>query len=298
MTGENHFSKNKRGFWTQWILTLACTVTCVASPHAAPPNMSSAEIDQKVSSTLKRMTLEEKLGQLQQLCGAWDGDCLPEDFALARQGRLGSTIFIRGAKRTAELQRVAVNESRLHIPVLFAFDVIHGYRTIFPVPLGEAASWDPRGAERSTSIAADEASAAGIRWTFAPMVDIARDPRWGRIVEGAGEDPFLGMAMAAARVRGFQGTNYGLPDKVVACAKHWVAYGAAEGGRDYNTAEVSERTLREIYFPPFKAALDAGVGTFMSAFNDLDGLPGSVNSFTLSKVLRGEWHFDGVVVSD
>jgi beta-glucosidase len=193
---------------------------------------------------------------------------------------------------------VAVNESRLHIPILFAFDVIHGYRTIFPVPLGEAASWDPAGAERATSIAAAEASAGGIRWTFAPMVDIARDPRWGRIVEGAGEDPYLGMAMAAARVRGFQGTNYGSPGKIAACAKHWVAYGAAEGGRDYNSAEVSERTLREIYFPPFKAALDAGVGTFMSAFNDLDGVPCTVNSFTLSTVLRGEWHFDGVVVSD
>lgn len=244
------------------------------------------------------MTLAEKLGQLQQLCGSWDGDPLPEDFELARQGKLGSTIFIRGAKRTSELQRVAVNESRLHIPILFAFDVIHGYRTIFPVPLGEAASWDPSGAERSASIAAEEASAGGVRWTFAPMVDIARDPRWGRIVEGAGEDPYLGSAMAAARVRGFQGTNYGLPDKVVACAKHWVAYGAAEGGRDYNTTEVSERTLREVYFPPFKAALDAEVGTFMSAFNDLDGIPCTANTFTLSTVLRREWHFDGVVVSD
>ena len=260
--------------------------------------MSSKEIEKKVSSLLARMTLAEKLGQLQQLCGAWDGDALPEDFDLARQGAVGSTIFIRGAKRTAELQRVAVNESRLKIPILFAFDVIHGYRTIFPVPLAEAASWDPSGAERSANIAAEEASAAGVRWTFAPMVDIARDPRWGRIVEGSGEDPFLGKAMAVARVRGFQGTNYGSPGKIVACAKHWVAYGAAEGGRDYNTTEVSERTLREIYFPPFKAALDAGVGTFMSAFNDLDGIPCTANSFTISQVLRGEWHFDGVVVSD
>jgi beta-glucosidase len=298
MTGEIQLPRAKPALWVQWILTLACTLSCIASSHAAPSNLSSREIDRKVSNLLKRMTLEEKLGQLQQLCGTWDGNSLPEDFELARQGRLGSTIFIRGAKNTAELQRVAVNESRVHIPILFAFDVIHGYRTVFPVPLGEAASWDPRGTEHAASIAADEASAAGIRWTFAPMVDIARDPRWGRIVEGAGEDPYLGMAMAAAAVRGFQGTNYGLPDKIVACAKHWVAYGAAEGGRDYNTADVSERTLREIYFPPFKAALDAGVGTFMSAFNDLDGLPGSVDSFTLSQVLRGEWHFDGVIVSD
>jgi beta-glucosidase len=259
---------------------------------------SSREIDKKVSNLLSRMTLAEKLGQLQQLCGTWDGDALPEDFELARQGKLGSTIFIRGAKRTSDLQRVAINESRLHIPVLFAFDVIHGYRTIFPVPLGEAASWDPSGAERSASIAADEASAGGVRWTFAPMVDIARDPRWGRIVEGSGEDPFLGAVMAAARVRGFQGTNCGSPGKIAACAKHWVAYGAAEGGRDYNATEVSERTLREIYFPPFRAALDAGVGTFMSAFSDLDGVPCTVNTFTLRTVLRGEWHFDGVVVSD
>lgn len=280
------------------LVAMACALAASAGSQVASTPASSRGIDQKVSRLLSRMTLAEKLGQLQQLCGSWEGDALPEDFELARQGKLGSTIFIRGAKRTSDLQRAAVEESRLHIPILFAFDVIHGYRTIFPVPLGEAASWDPADAERSASIAAEEASAGGIRWTFAPMVDIARDPRWGRIVEGSGEDPFLGMAMAAARVRGFQGTNYGSPGKIVACAKHWVAYGAAEGGRDYNTAEVSERTLREIYFPPFKAALDAGAGTFMSAFNDLDGVPCTANTFTLSTVLRGEWHFDGVVVSD
>ena len=288
---------------TRWLrmlclITLAWTMAATASSQVVSTATSSREIDKRVSALLSRMTLAEKLGQLQQLCGTWDGDPLPEDFELARQGKLGSTIFIRGARRTTELQRVAVDESRLHIPILFAFDVIHGYRTIFPVPLGEAASCDPSCAERSTSIAAEEASAGGVRWTFAPMVDIARDPRWGRIVEGAGEDPFLGMAMAAARVRGFQGTNYSGPGKIVACAKHWVAYGAAEGGRDYNTTEVSERTLREIYFPPFKAALDAGVGTFMSAFSDLDGVPCTANRFTLSDVLRDEWHFDGVVVSD
>jgi beta-glucosidase len=290
-----------RTFLRQWFLVLlamACAFTSAASGQTVSPAMSSRDIEKKVSSLLAHMTLAEKLGQLQQLDGTWEGDARPEDFELARKGAVGSMIFIRGAKRTTELQRVAVNESRLKIPVLFAFDVIHGYRTIFPVPLGEAASWDPSGAERAASIAAEEASASGVRWTLAPMVDIARDPRWGRIVEGAGEDPFLGMAMAAARVRGFQGTNFASPGKIVACAKHWVAYGAAEGGRDYNTTEVSERTLREIYFPPFKAALDAGVGTFMSAFNDLDGIPCTANSFTLSQVLRSEWHFDGVVVSD
>jgi beta-glucosidase len=282
----------------RWFSTFCILLACAVAHAADLPAGSSPEIEKKVSRLLARMTPAEKVGQLQQLCGAWEGDALPEDYELARQGALGSMIFVRGAKRTDDLQRAAMNESRLKIPILFAFDVIHGYRTIFPVPLGEAASWDPSVAEQSSSIAAEEASAGGVRWTFAPMVDIARDPRWGRIVEGAGEDPFLGMAMAAARVRGFQGTNYGSPGKIVACAKHWVAYGAAEGGRDYNTAEVSERTLREIYFPPFKAALDAGVGTFMSAFNDLDGVPCTANSFTLSQVLRGEWHFNGVVVSD
>ena len=176
--------------------------------------------------------------------------------------------------------------------------MIHGYRTIFPVPLGEAASWDPAAVERAAAVAAAESRAAGVHWTFAPMVDIARDARWGRIVEGAGEDPYLGSVMARARVRGFQGSDYSAPDRVIACAKHWVAYGAAEAGRDYNTTDVSEVTLREVYFPPFKAALDAGVGTFMSAFNDLNGVPTSANPFTLTRVLRDEWKFDGIVVSD
>jgi beta-glucosidase len=193
---------------------------------------------------------------------------------------------------------VAVDESRLKIPLIFAFDVIHGYRTVFPIPLGEAASWDPAAVERAASIAAAEARAAGVHWTFAPMVDIARDARWGRIAEGAGEDPYLGSAMARARVRGFQGEDYRRPDRVVACAKHWVAYGAAEGGRDYDTAEVSERTLRSVYFPPFRAAIAAGAGSVMSAFNDLGGVPTSANPFTLGRVLRKEWGFDGVVVSD
>jgi len=244
------------------------------------------------------MTLEEKLGQLQQLDGEANGNYRPEHIELVRRGLLGSTLNVRGARRTNELQRIAVEQSRLKIPLIFGFDVIHGYRTIFPVPLGEAASWDPVIVERAAAAAAAEAAAAGVRWTFAPMVDIARDPRWGRIVEGAGEDPYLGAVMAAARVRGFQGRDYSAPDKVVACAKHWVGYGAAEAGRDYNTTDMSENRLREVYFPPFKAALDAGVGTFMSAFNDLNGVPTSGNPFTLTKVLRDEWKFDGFVVSD
>lgn len=264
----------------------------------AATGAAQANIESRINELLARMTLKEKLGQLQQLDGHADGRYRDEHPEMIRQGLLGSTLNVRGAKRTNELQRIAVHESRLKIPVLFAFDVIHGYRTIFPVPLGEAASFDPAAAERAASVAAAEAAAAGVKWTFAPMLDIARDPRWGRIVEGSGEDPFLGAAMGRARVRGFQGSDYSAPDKIVACAKHWVGYGATEGGRDYNTTEISERTLREIYFPPFKAAIDAGVGTFMSAFNDLNGIPASANPFTLTKVLRGEWEFDGITVSD
>jgi beta-glucosidase len=207
-------------------------------------------------------------------------------------------LGVRGALNTNDLQRAAVEGSRLKIPLIFGFDVIHGYRTIFPIPLGEAASFDPATAERSSYVAATEARASGIHWTFAPMVDVARDARWGRIAEGAGEDPYLGSAMARARVRGFQGSDYSRQDRVVACAKHFAAYGAAESGRDYNTTDMSEQRLREVYLPPFKAAVDAGVATLMSAFNDINGVPASGNHFTLTKVLRGEWNFDGFVVSD
>ncbi|HEY0320839.1 MAG TPA: glycoside hydrolase family 3 N-terminal domain-containing protein [Pyrinomonadaceae bacterium] len=283
---------------TKAMSLLLILVLVTSTMPALRAESSQADIEKKIDALLARMTLEEKLGQLQQLDGEANGNFRPEHLDLIRKGLLGSTLNVRGVERTNELQRIAMTESRLKIPVLFAFDVIHGYRTIFPVPLGEASSWDPAAAERAASIAASEASASGVRWTFAPMVDIARDARWGRIVEGSGEDPYLGAAMARARVRGFQGNDYSAPDRVVACAKHWVAYGAAEAGRDYNTTDISERTLREIYFPPFKAALDAGVGTFMSAFNDLNGVPASANPFTLTKVLRGEWKFDGFVVSD
>lgn len=277
---------------------LVLLVVLLASTLPAPISSSAPDrIEQRVNALLLRMTLAEKLGQLQQLDGEANGNFRPEHLEMARKGLLGSTLNVRGAQKTNELQRAAL-ESRLKIPLIFGFDVIHGYRTVFPIPLGEAATWDPAAVQRSAAIAAAEARAAGVHWTFAPMVDIARDARWGRITEGSGEDPYLGSAMAAARVRGFQGTDYSRSDKVVACAKHWVAYGAAEAGRDYNTTDVSEHTLREIYFPPFKAAVDAGVGTFMSAFNDLNGVPASANPFTLGKVLRGEWKFDGFVVSD
>jgi beta-glucosidase len=281
-------------------LMLALAAVLFLSLVSAPLSHSEqrASVETRVEALLARMTLAEKLGQLQQLDGEGNGNFRPEQLDLIRQGRLGSTLNVRGAKRTNQLQHVAVEESRLKIPNLFGFDVIHGYRTIFPIPLAEASSWDPASAERSASIAASETYASGLRWTFAPMLDIVRDPRWGRITEGAGEDPFLGAAFARARVHGFQGDDYGVPGKILACAKHWVAYGAAEGGRDYNTTDMSEQTLREIYFPPFKAAVDAGVGTLMSAFNDLNGVPTSANPFTLTQVLRGEWKFDGFVVSD
>jgi beta-glucosidase len=279
---------------------LLCLVVVVAVLLSTPPSSAQrpADVERRVNALLARMTLAEKLGQLQQLDGEGNGNFRPEHLDLVRKGLLGSTLGVRNGGQPNKLQRVAMEESRLKIPLLFGFDTIHGYRTIFPIPLAEAASWDPSLAERSSSIAAKEAYAAGLRWTFAPMLDIARDARWGRITEGAGEDPFLGAAFARARVHGFQGDDYSQPGKLLACAKHWVAYGAAEGGRDYNTTEVSEHTLRSIYFPPFKAAVDAGVGTFMSAFNALNGVPTSANHFTLTKVLRDEWKFDGFVVSD
>lgn len=276
------------------LTVVSLLIFTIAPSHSQRPT----NVEQRVDALLSQMTLAEKLGQLQQLDGESNGNFRPEHLELVRKGLLGSTLNVRGAQRTNQLQRVAMTESRLKIPVLFGFDVIHGYRTIFPIPLAEASSWDPALAERSAAVAAQEANNAGVRWTFAPMLDIARDPRWGRITEGAGEDPFLGAAFARARVRGFQGDDYSATDRVLACAKHWVAYGAAEGGRDYNTTDLSENTLREIYFPPFKAAIDAGVGTVMSSFNAINGVPATANAFTLTNVLREEWSFDGFVVSD
>src|SRR5215217_8176734 len=211
----------------QLSLVIACLLLAAIAPVRS---QRTQNVEERVNALLAQMTLEEKLGQLQQLDGEGNGNFRPEHLDLIRKGLLGSTLNVRGARRTNEVQRVAMTESRLKIPVLFGFDVIHGYRTIFPIPLGEASSFDPSMAERSAAVAAQEANNVGLRWTFAPMVDIARDPRWGRITEGAGEDPYLGAAFARARVRGFQGEDYGAGDKILACAKHWVAYGAAEGG--------------------------------------------------------------------
>jgi beta-glucosidase len=258
-----------------------------------------ADDDARIERLMARMTVEQKLGQLQQVGGnPHTGRPLDGQVDLVRRGRIGSLIEVRGVENTNEVQRIAVEESPTRIPLLFGFDVIHGYRTIFPAPLAEASSWDPAMVQRSAQIAAEEASAAGVRRVFAPMVDITRDPRWGRVIEGVGEDPFLGSAMAKARVCGFQGNDLGSSGHVAACAKHWVAYGAAEAGREYNAADVPERTLREIYFRPFRAALNAGVASVMTSLNTVNGIPATANPFTIRRVLRGEWRFDGLVVSD
>lgn len=257
--------------------------------------------DKKVKALLAEMTLEEKIGQLNQYSNdikvtgpitVYDSKL--EDIA---KGKVGSMLNVSGAIATREMQKVAMR-SRLKIPLLFGLDVIHGYRVTFPIPLAEAASWDMDAIERSARIAAAEAAASGVHWTFAPMVDIARDPRWGRVMEGAGEDPYLGSLIAAARVKGFQGKGLGNLDAVMACAKHFAAYGAAIGGRDYNSVDMSLHTLWQIYLPPFKAAADAGAATFMNSFNDLNGIPATGNRYLQRDILKGKWGFKGFVVSD
>ncbi|MBV9623856.1 MAG: beta-glucosidase BglX [Acidobacteria bacterium] len=254
---------------------------------------SDEQIEHRVNEILGRMSIDEKAGQLTQAAGN-----SPETLEKVRQGKIGSLLGVLGAKNANDAQRVAVEDSRLKIPLILGFDVIHGFRTVFPVPLASAGSFDLKLIEQAEQVAAKEATSAGVKWTFAPMVDIGRDPRWGRIVEGAGEDPYLGSQVAAAKVKGFQGRNMADPDRVIACAKHYVAYGATEGGRDYNTVDISEKLLREMYLPPFRAAVDAGVGTLMSAFNDLNGVPATANRHTLTEILRDEWKFQGFVVSD
>jgi beta-glucosidase len=257
-------------------------------------------IDQKAEGLLKQMTLEEKIGQLNQYTGdnAATGPITinANKQSEIKKGLIGSMLNIMGTKYTRQYQDLAM-QSRLKIPLLFGLDVIHGYKTTFPIPLAEAASWDLTAIELSARIAATEASASGIHWTFAPMVDISRDPRWGRVMEGAGEDTYLGSKIAYARVKGFQG-NLGDVNSVMACVKHFAAYGAAVGGRDYNSVDMSNRMLWETYLPPFKAALDAGAATFMNSFNDLNGIPASANTYLLRDILKGKWNFQGFVVSD
>ena len=256
----------------------------------------------RADALLARMTLEEKIGQLVLLTsyGASTGPA-QERAALEaniRQGNCGNVFNAFTVSETRRLQKLAVDETRMHVPLLFGYDVIHGYRTIFPVPLGETASWDLEMIEHSARVAAIEAAAGGLNWTFAPMVDIARDPRWGRICEGAGEDPFLGSEVARARVRGFQGHDLTAPDAVLACVKHYAAYGAPVAGRDYNTVDMSERMLREVYLPPYQAGIAAGALSVMTSFNEFDGTPATANAFLLRRILRGEWGFKGIVVTD
>jgi beta-glucosidase len=287
----------------------AQTSSTAASPPTQPQTREATLFSVRASlfadSVLKLMTLDEKIGQLNQTPGegSQTGPHVPSGGeALIRSGKVGSFLGVWGVDYTRELQRIATQESRLRIPLLFAMDVIHGFRTIYPVPIAEAASFDPARAEFSARQSAVEATAHGLHWTFAPMVDIARDPRWGRIVEGAGEDPYLGSAMSAARVRGFQGGDgalgLGAPDALLANVKHFAAYGGAEGGRDYNTVELSERTLWETYLPPYEAAVKAGVAFVMSSFNDIGGTPAHSSDWLLGDVLRQRWGFKGAVVSD
>ncbi|MER7174853.1 beta-glucosidase BglX [Streptomyces mesophilus] len=264
--------------------------------------MSGHDHEPRIAELLGRMTVDEKLGQLQQLAWAWDtgpggGDTAAAE-AAARKGLLGSVLNVVGAEASNALQRIAVEESRLGIPLVFGLDVIHGYHTTFPIPLAQAAAFDPAVTAVDAEVSAREARSNGIHWTFSPMMDVTHEPRWGRIAESTGEDPYLTSAYAAAKVRGYQGEDLTAPDRIAACAKHFAAYGGAEGGRDYNTVDVSEQRLRNLYLPPFKAAVEAGAATVMAAFNTVSGVPAHANSHTLTGILKREWGFDGVVVSD
>lgn len=267
----------------------------------APQTEQKDPIDEKIDSLISLMTLEEKVGQLTLYTSDMDqtGAFIRQEYESdIKQGKAGAIFNAYGADYTRRLQEMAVNNTRLRIPLLFGYDVIHGHRTIFPVPLAEAASWNTSAIENAARIAAEEATAEGLHWTFAPMCDISRDPRWGRMVEGAGEDPFLGSRIAEARVKGFQGDDLSANNTVAACVKHLAAYGASEAGRDYNTVDMSESRLREVYLPPYKAAVDAGAVTVMTSFNDLNGVPATVNKFLLTDLLRDEWGFKGFVVTD
>lgn len=258
------------------------------------PQDKNTEIENKVETLLHKMTLEEKLGQMNQL-SPWDFEDLAKR---VRKGEVGSILNVVNPEEVNKIQKIAVEESRLGIPLIVSRDVIHGYKTIFPIPLGQAATFNPEVVKEGARVAAIEASADGIRWTFAPMIDVARDPRWGRIAESCGEDPYLNAVMGTAMIKGYQGDSLNDPTAIAACAKHFVAYGAAEGGRDYNSTFIPERVLRNVYLPPFKAAADAGCATFMTSFNDNDGVPSTANSFVLKDVLRKEWKYDGMVVTD
>jgi beta-glucosidase len=278
-----------------WLLSILLLIAATGRNFAQSAPRSDAEIQQAVDSLLQKMTTEEKIGQLSQLFVFDAGETVEKSVAM---GEVGSLLFITDPAVINRLQHLAVEKSRLHIPLIFGFDVIHGFRTIFPVPIAMAASWDPSLEMQGQATAAKEAHAVGINWAFAPMLDIARDPRWGRMVEGAGEDPYLGSAMAAAQVRGFQGEYIGAPDHVLACMKHFAGYGAAEGGRDYDGSYISDAQMENVYLAPFHAAVKAGVGSAMSAYMDLNDVPATGNRWLLTDVLRQQWGFKGVLVSD
>jgi beta-glucosidase len=287
------------------VFAIISVLSCTTSKKIISSNNNSNPLDFKVDSILNLMTLEEKVGQLNQYNGFWDSTGpTPKDgqaakkYADLKNGLVGSMLNVKGVKEVRAIQKIAVEQTRLGIPLLFGFDVIHGYKTISPIPLAEAASWDLVAIKKSAATAAEEASSVGINWTFAPMVDIARDARWGRVMEGAGEDSFLGSKIAVARVQGFQGDNFNSNTSILACAKHFSGYAFAESGRDYNTVDISESTLQNTIFPPFKAAADAGVRTFMNSFNDLNGIPATGSTYLQRQILKGDWNFKGFVVSD
>jgi len=287
------------------IATLSAGLSAQTQPARSlpgqPGGIEDASLDARVESILQKMTVEEKVGQLVQYSAGQPtgpGTGRTDYNDMIARGQIGSLFNVIDPNEINKYQKIAMEKARLHIPILFGLDVLHGFKTEFPIPLGLASTWDPSIVEKASRVAAMEASADGIRWTFSPMVDIARDARWGRMAEGAGEDPFLGSAMAVAYVRGYQGARLDAPDSIAACAKHYVGYGAAEAGRDYNSTEISEHTLRQYYMPPFHAAVEAGTASLMSAFNSLNGMPSAANAFTLKQVLRQEWGFRGLVVSD
>lgn len=289
-----------RKFRSALVVVLVWSIASASLAQTQKQWQNAPDVERRIEALLKQMSLEEKVGQLNQYSfgqptGPSTGRSTVEESI--KRGEIGSFLNVIDPALSNRLQRIAMEESRLKIPLIFGLDVIHGYRTIFPVPLALASTWDAKLVERVSRIAAEEATSAGIRWTFSPMVDIARDPRWGRITEGAGEDPYLGSIMARSYVRGYQGETWSA-HSMAACAKHYVAYGAAEAGRDYNSVDMSERQLREVYLTPFKAAVDEGVATLMSSFNTINGMPASANQFTLNQVLRREWNFRGFVVSD
>lgn len=288
------------------LLLIFIGLTCFSFGSAAgQKRQPNPVIEAKITELLSKMTLDEKMGQLNQYTSRWEmtgpapqGNSEQQMLDMIKNGMVGSILNVTGAEATRNAQKLAVENSRLKIPMIFGYDVIHGYQTMFPIPLAEAASWEPELAQKTARVAAVETAASGIQWTFAPMVDIARDARWGRFMEGSGEDPYLGSLFAAARVKGFQGEDLSASNTIAACVKHFAAYGFAEAGRDYNTVDISESTLRNVVLPPFKAAADAGALTFMNAFNEIGGVPSTSNAHLLRDVLKKEWNFDGFVVSD